>query len=1182
MAFLFGSKSQRAFKKIQDLADSDMVDQAAVMVEEDLDLLLADHEVATKLVPFLMDIGHPDLGGRIGEKIMRTHPDLRMSISRLLEEKQSQFPRSIELLRVIWRTRLHQRDFNGLIELLGRTERLTVSRFAESVQSAYQTLDGVTGRELGSSIDRVLAWSVIQLHRGDPGAAMDVLVDSAERCRFPEESLARLSGWIAARTGGTDMGVNLKRITVLTAIGDSERAISELPSLYDADVDVVNKAVALVEKDLVPTDKTPRARVSLARLIGAGGRPDDASLILDNLIDEHWNSSLLEQAVTHLVISAPGHARVHLLQARLRLARGENTQALDSVDRAFQCDDVVDSPVVETCRKFINSGVDREGLISGKLGEFLVDKGAVEDAVEVLGLRARQTPEWVLEQIQKLLKRDRTSAAVLTLLAVVLLIDKRGGEAAATLKHLSARQDVKSRQDIVSVLEHFDDLMGTHHELRRLRAAAGYKTGKGAESASDWLELLLVGEEVKDDGLLEIYDREILRDRGKEVLSSGFVPRSPAGELLLAAADIYSGNLEDSSAHFTSALADASLVERVTSLISALPFSSISAMKPAKLFETLNESGKGKVVEKLLPVMASSGIEDWMDELASKLVLDSDDETVLFRLGYFIDRGMPGTAASSVQGVGQAGDDIAQLVRGCELLAAGKGEQATDFLTKAATSDRTALLAREVLSGYLESGKASSAMAIALAQAQLKTDDSSGAADTLNAFLDQPAVLEYLESAIVEVPSSSVLQRSLALARLFAGDPEGYRVAAGTAVEGNPDVAAELVQAGIDYSVEHSYAEGLVFAADLGIKLVDGFDSSTVLVQALCMQPELAEKIAGLSAGNEVLGMLLLLASSNPEGFVYRELPKGVILPAEMLEKPLHDWRESENTQALEQLEILAMENGHLKQAHSIRIALAELGVDRSKALLQDTVDNLEYRMDFLRLCSQREQAAESVSQLFPDGAGNSDSGEISAAVDMLVRCKSTDELFVFAVDILENGSEQNREAAGKIVDIFIPTANEDGSLTVPQVVELLLMSGRISEAFSFARGDSELLNKLKDAVAKRDSESDSARALLRNDRAFEVFLAPNISEDSMSLGEALWQLGKRVAACSVWRGAYARTGNPSYLYRLEYAQRYMGALDEASAVSRLLAEKHPESVQPGTADSLPGSSMKMIMYNIK
>lgn len=1159
MAFLFGSKAQRTFKKIQDLASSDMVDQAAVMVEEDLDLLLSDHDVSAKLVPFLMDIGHPDLGGRIGEKIMRTHTDLRSVISRLLEEKQAQFPRSIELLRVIWRSRLHQRDFNGLIELLGGTERLTVNRFADSVQSAFQTLEGVAGRELGSSIDRVLAWSIITLQSGDPKAAMDVLVDAAERCRFPEESLARLSGWIAARTGGTDMEVNLRRVTVLAAIGDTERAILELPSLYDADPGVVKKAIALVEKELVPSDKTPRAKISLARLISENGRADDACHILDVLIDKNGNLPLLEQTVTNLVLNASGSARVHLLQARLRLVRGENTQALDSVDKAFQCTDVVDSPILDICRKFIDSGVDRDGLITAKLGEFLVDKGAVEEAVEILGLRALRSPEWVLEQIQKLLKRDRTSAAVLTLLAVVLLIDKRGGEAAATLKHLSARHDVKSRQDIVSVLSHFDDLMKTHHELRRLRAAAGYKTGSGTESADDWLELLLAGEIVKDRGLLEIFDRDILQNRGAEVVSSGFVPDSPAGELVVAAASVHSGNLENSARYLTAALVDTELVDRVTRLVSALPFSAISAMKPAELFKALNRNARGGVVEKLLPLLASGGAEEWMDKLASELVLESETDTILFRLSYFIERGMPGTAASSVQGLNTAEEDISQLVHGCASLAADNREQATEFLSKAAASERTAHLAGEVLSGFLKSGKASSAMAIALAKAQLKTDDTAGSAATLKGFLDHSIVLEYLEKAVIEVPGSSDLQGCLAMARLFSDNPDGYRTAAGTAVEGNAELAQELVQAGVDYSLEHSYAPGLVFAADLGTRFIDGYDSSSTLTRALCMQPDLYERILELATGDEILGMLLLLASCNPEGFVSRQLPFDISLPVEMIEKPLASWKSSEALDALKQLEMLADETGHISQAHEVRKSLVELGVDRSEALLKDAVEYTGYRMDFLKLCFSREQAVSAIGQLFPDGPGNSENDEVSAAVDMLIRCRSIDKLYEFSLEILKEGPEENQYAAGSIVDVFIPTANEEGSLSVHQIFELLLMAGRISEAFSFARGDSDLLLKLRNKVSHCDSHS-----------------------GSLSLGETLWLSGKRIAACSVWQVAYKRTNNPWFLQRLEYALGCMGSLHESDAVTRLLSEKHPESSQKTRKPVYRGNSLKMISYNIR
>jgi hypothetical protein len=1182
MSFLFGSKAQRMFKKIQDLASGDMVDQAAVMVEEELETLLSDHDVAARLVPFLMDIGHPDLGGRVGEKIIRTHTDLRMTVTRLLEEKQAQFPRSVELLKVIWRSRLHQRDFNGLLDLIAKTERLTLNRFADSIQSSAQSLDNVTGRELGEGIDRILAWSIITLHTKDPRAAMEILVSAAERCRFPEESLARLSGWIATRTGGTDMLVNLSRIKVLIAIGDTERAIAELPSIYEANPEVINKAIALVEKELIPSDKTPRSRISLARLISQTGRANDACLILDPLIDQHVDSSLLEQAVTTLVLNSSGSARVLLLQARLRLSRGENTQALDSVDRAFQCSDVGDSPIADICRKFIDSGVDREGLITGKLGEFLVNKGSVEDAVEILGLSAKINPGWVLEQLQKLLKRDRTSAAVLTLLAVVMLVDGRGGEAAATLTHLSARHDVKSRQDIVSVLSKFEDLISSHPDLRRLRAAAGYKTGKGSESAVDWLELLLAGEKVNDKGLLEILDKDILLTRGSEVIASGFKPESPSEELLYGASCLFSGNFADASKHLTEALSSVELVDRVTSLVSALPFSTISAMKPSHLFAALTRADRGAVVEKLLPLMASAGAEDWMDKLASELTLDTETATVLFRMRYFIERGMPGTAASSVQGFTLADDDISQLVKGCSFMAAGNRELATGCLSAAASSGRTAYLAREVLSEMLNSGKASFSSAIALAQAKLKTGDISGAVSTLKPFLDQTPVLEFVEQAVVQIPGSSELHGCLALARLKALDPEGYRTEAGTALEGNPGLAEELINAGVEYSLLKKYAEGLVFTAELAARYLDQYDSSFILMSALCIQPDLHGRIAELSAGNEALGMLLLLASCSSQGFVYRILPSGVSVPLEMIVSAHSSWKSKEATDALVHLETLAEETFHNPQAHEIRKSLAMLGVDRSESLLEDALANSDYRIDFFELCQAKEHAVSGMDKLFADELRNSSPEEISAAVEMLIRCKSSEKLFTVALNLLSSDSRENRTAAGKIVDVFMPTAGENDSLSVSQVVDLLLIAGRIPEAFSFARGDAGLLAKMRVEVARRDSESVSAKALLRKGKISLLLASGDIKSSPMTLGEALWHSGQRVAACSVWRQAYSINADPVFLVRLEYALGCMACANEARAVQRLLCEKHPEFSRRTGKPLLENGSTGMISYNIK
>ena len=1178
MSFLFGSKAQRTFKKIQDLASSDMVDQAAVMVEEELDTLLEDHDIAAKLVPFLMDIGHPDLGGRIAENIVRTHSDLRMTVTRLLEEKQAQFPRSIELLRVIWKSRLHQRDFNGLMDILGRTERVTVSRFADSIQSAAQALNGVSGRELGAGIERILAWAIITLHRGDPSSAMDILVDAAERCRFPEESLSRLSGWIAARTSGTDMEVNLKRVQILTAIGDRERAITEIPSLYEAEKEILDKAISLVEKELVPNDKTPKSKISLARLMGKAGRINEASLILDPLVDKHHDSSLLEQAVTGMVIGSSGSARVHLLQARLRLFRGEKTQALDSIERAFGCPDVADSPVVDICRSFIESGIDRDGLVTGKLGEFLVEKGSVEEAVSVLALSVKTDPEWVFEKLQQLLKRDRTSAAVLTLLAVVLLVLKRGGESAATLKHLSARKDVKSKQDIVSVLSDFDYLMAEHVELRRLRAASGSVNGKASESAGDWIELLISGEKVGQQGCLVIFDSGAYKKRAAEIVESSYEPDSLAGELVLAASKIEAGVPEESSEHLLQAMESPELVDRVTELVSSLPFSAVAAMNPGKLFKSLNENGRGDVVAKLLPLLASDGSEEWMDDLASEMILRSDRETAFFRIRYFIELGKPGTGAAAVNGLHVEEGNLASLIEGCKAVTAGDIQLATSHLSRAASHEETASLARSVLGNVIEREKGSAKGAIALARAEISTGNIKSAAEVLKSLLSEEEVLDFLEEKVKEVPASHELHGCLALARLFAGDPDGYRESAGTALEGESGMAEELVSRGAEFSLENDYAIGMVFAAEMGLANVENFDPMELLFKALCLDPNLHGRVEALDFTNDLLSMLISLATCDPAGFTALEVPSWATVPVELISASREEWSKQNAVPALVQLEILAVSAGHAEEAHEIRKVLAEAGEDRSQALLKDALENHDFIMDLLKLCSDSSAAERSMEEFFPEGISGADEELVEEAARMLLRCGSKDSIFKFTVDLLEAGNDAFGKTAGFIVGVYVPTAGEEGSLTVAQVVELLLISGRYFEAFSMARGDAALLARVREKVAEHDSGSDSLSSLLRSGREGEV------PEDAapMVRGEALWRIGERRAACGVWKKAYSETADPALLSRLSYAYQCMGATADHAAARRLLSEKHPEHLLRTGNTGHHKNKLAMITYSIR
>ncbi len=1181
MSFLFGSKAQRMFKKIQDLSSNHMVDQAAVMVEEDLDILLSDQDITAQLVPFLMDVGHPDLGARIGGKIMKTHPDLRMRISRLLEDKQTQFPKSLELLRVIWRSRLHQRDFAGLIELLQRTERMTVNRFSDSIKGSYRSLDGVTGRDLGAGIDRVLAWSLISMHKGDAIAAMDILVDASEKCGFPEESLARLSGWIAGQTGGAEMDINIRRIQVLAAIKDYERAIAELPSIYNADAEIISKAIALVEKELIPTDKTPKSKISLARLMSASGKASEACLILDKLTETYSDSSVLEQAVSNLVINNSGLSRTHLVQAKLRLERKENSQALDSIEKAFQCADIAESPIVSLCKRFIDLGIDREGLITGKLGEFLVEQGSVEDAVEILCLRAAKTPDWVIEQLQKLLKRDRTSAAVLTLLAVVLLIDNRGGEAKATLKHLSARKDVKSRQDIASVLSRFDNLMSEHPELRRLRASAGSASGRKSASAKDWAELLLSGEKIPDNGMIEIFDKSIISDKAEELISSGFKPDSPIGELLLAKAFVDTKQIEKATKHLTAALSDASMVERVSSLVASLPFSLISSMKPEKLFVRLNEVNCGNVIEKLLPLLAANDSAEWMNKLATKLTLATENNTAFFRLNYFIEKNMPGIAASSTKALTSISPGLLSLVHGCEAVASGNREDATKFLSDASSERETASLAKDVLREFISSGKASSSSAIALAQAQLKTDDASAAADSLEPFLNQSSILEYLEQAVLEVPSSFSLHSSLALARLYAGDAAGFKVAAGTALEGSLGNANEIVQAAIEYSEENDYADGFIFAAETAVKFIENFDVSEMLIKFLSLAPGKVARTLEFKSENSLLIMFQALIKCDSFAFKYNPLFTSISFPDSILDAALEAWHKEKAVEALKELEILLDEMSKISRAHKLRKILVELGEDSSEGLLNDAQFDNKYRIDFLLLSSNSDIVTEAIEKLYPKGFALISSEELSALAEMLVRSKATKNLFDFALALLELDTDEHKLAAEQIVDTFIPTAGEDDSLSIPQTVTLLLVSGRINQAFELARGDSKLLAEVREKLAIFDQESNLPDSLLRADKVFDVIRTNRAMSSPLAYGEAMWNLGQRVSACSIWREAYSRENDVKLLIRLYSALDYMGDLLERRAVLRLLSEKHPESISENMLDN-SSSELSIISFNIK
>jgi len=1127
---LFKSKSQRILKKARDMAADDMVDQAAVLIEEEIEGILEEKESARQVVPFLMDIGHPDLAARLSERIIKAHSDLRPGVVKMLEEKLSQFSRSTELLKVLWRLRLRSKDYNGMLELLSTVDRLTESRFTDSIESAYQAQARFPGEEL-KNIEPCIAMAVVLHRKGRPSEAVDVLVNAAERSSFPDESLARLSGWIANRTGGTDMDVNLGRIRILVALSDTERALSELSTLLMADREIIEKAIAITEKSLVPTDGTGKASIALARLMSAAGRTNDSCNVLEALLDREVDHNSLEQAVAGVVMGAPGSARAHLLQARLRISRGETTQGMESLAKVFECADLDQTPVTEVCRSVIEKGMDKDGRVSRKLGEFLVEKGSVEDAVQIILYLIEQDPDWVFNQIQKLLQKDKSNASVLILLAVHRLLGGREGEAGAALQHLATRKDLKSRSDMTVILSRLSHLMAKFPRLRRFRASISGGIGDSRESASDWLALLLSGEKVSDAGLLEIVDNGLARGSAREILESGFTPSTPAGHLVQATAAVALEDAATASPAMAEAVREPSLAARVSDLVSDMRLSLLHRTSAENFLPALNENGQGSVVAKLLPLLAEPGARaDWMDSLATRVDTGDPLSTAVFRLEYFIEEGHFGTAAVSVEHIDIPEGPVASLAAGCRATATGNRAQAVGLLSAAAADTGTASLARKVLES-MAGEETSGLTTLALANSLVNTGDLSGAAGVLSKCIDSPEVKAFLEEKAPAHVESWELWKLLALSRLLFKDAKGFRSAASTALERDSSPAGELSSAAIRYGSEKRDAELLLFGASTAVRHSTGQDVSAAVCDALRIDPGLFEQAAVLELADPRVRALLGIVSADSQLFHEAAAPPDIDPPVESVEQCIEQWTTEGLYQPLHTLMQTCAGSGLTAQAHAIRVVLAGKGYPGiDEELFDDARSDDSLRLDFWTSVASDGLVAKGLSEFLPPGAVLKPD-EAGAAAAALARSGLDGETVMeFAMRLADSGDSELSEKSALLVDRALSMKHT--KLTAG-MIRLLVAAGRTGEAFEAARGDDALLAQLRDTVAR------AARS------------AP-CDEDK------LWASGRREAACAGWLARYRSTGDPVHLERLHWAFSQMGLPMEKAALERLMQERHP------------------------
>ncbi|MBN1433820.1 hypothetical protein JW921_03615, partial [Candidatus Fermentibacterales bacterium] len=526
---LFDTRPRRVLKSIQKLAAENMVDQAAVKVEQEYRSMIESKEVARELVAFLMDIGYPDLAARVSEDIIRTHKDLRDPVLKHLEDRQGEFPRSFELLRTLWQEKVKGLDFSGAITLLNRVDRTTEAKLFEALETTARSADkyAMGDKLLTGDIDKFLGWSLALHRKGKNREALEALAKASEKVDERDSRIPQLIDWISTRRGGRDPEATLFLIKSYLGMDNLEAALTAVPVLYDAPREIVTEAISMVEKDIIPRDLSHRSRIYLARLHAAVDRFDDACRALEQLIEEDHIDEEVAQTVQALVREAPGKARPLLVQARFKKAAGEVSTAIDSIEQAFAADDVTESPVADVCREFLDEGVDRDSTVARGLASFLTENGSIAEAVEALGGIVATESDWVVSQLQKLLVRRKDSAEALTLLAIAMQLQGREADAERTLKHLQERQDRRSQEDMLLVLDKFDSLMGERTGLRKIRATVRWTAGHKLESAEDWLMLLLAGEQVPGEAVSEMIRNGLHRKQASAIVESGFQPTSP-------------------------------------------------------------------------------------------------------------------------------------------------------------------------------------------------------------------------------------------------------------------------------------------------------------------------------------------------------------------------------------------------------------------------------------------------------------------------------------------------------------------------------------------------------------------------------------------------------------------------------------------------------------------------------
>ncbi len=1186
---LFESGSRKILKKIRKFASEGSVNRVSSTVKEEKSVLLEESGVALELLELLLEIGHPNLAASVGEEVMRRHRQIAKDVRELFIGRLNEFSRSTDLLRVTWKSFINMHDYKRAINVLRQVDEITVSSLFDIIRDKMQSslrFDGSIHPEADQS--SLVEWALCLYRDQRSGEAIDFLWKICREVEFPHRDVSLLAFWIGNQIKGLDSGYLISLMGIAALSDKMDRALQFANKISESEPspDEAMDAANVIEKWMVPADRSGKSAAILAEMLTAAGKTEAASKTLEDIYNKSLDREELETAIEDLVAHPDSGAAPLLLSAQMNFEKGRIPEAIEALQKAFKEEDADSAKLIRICKDILEETGDSTGAVAVDLARYLVEKGDVNDAVFSLIPIVNTDANWVFEQIERLISRDRNNASVLALLAAVLFETGKKDKASATLEHLSRRVDKKFCGDTAAILDLLENQIEKYPELREARALFRLRSERVQDAADDWFKLLLKGRMPSSEGQHLLAKPETAVGSVEEIIESGFIPASPWQALVVAQIYLRENSMEKAGEYLAQAMDNAELQEGVINRI-------------GKLTEDLrNRLNLRNILTRVSPGIAAEGVslllarlggdEDWKIALTTELKWGNPAEEAQFKFKYLLAHNRVILAGSSFV-KGSIGEPLIEdVAQACSETVKDRFREAVDLLRKSVERPWSSSISRTVLEFILPRAPALGVEIRKLIAESYKTDRRfDDVSVILNPVLSEEGVLELLERMVEEHPGEYALTDSLTRAASILADFKRFHEYSAVLLDLDSSAAGSIVNMAVSMADESSSARAYIYAARVASRYGIDTDIDDLLTRALLLLPELCgegltEEFHTMGA---VPGALCAAAAGNALRFssICGNNP-GIIVPLNDKIFNIADkqWTPEKHAEALYNLAGQFMNGGFSEEAENILCDISQRSEEpwntRASRKLLDLVEagNAD-RVRFWKSVESGNVLAEALERLLPDGYKEISGEEARVIAPVVLKSgQGIRRLFQLADDKMFFPSD-DVPLRKKLAEACIESLNEmpeEDTLSTAETLKLmqvLFSAGMLAEAVSVARenGSNEILSRLREGLASskmkmRTAGIGKARNLIESGNYSEA-LAMLEDEDGESSevmdtkALALWNLGFRDQAILTWTDEYRKTGQPAPLKRLFWALKQAGAVMERTALRRFIAGRFPE-----------------------